>query len=413
MGKSIVTGNPKSEIQNPKSDVPDFCCDVPESRAPLRVMWIWHAAVVAEYQKPLAVLSQCPDLELSLLVPRRWPERAGQMVHAEDPPGGNYHLIKAHTAFTGLYYIYFFPGLLGQVLRYRPDVIYCYEEPHTLLAACVLAIRRRFLPGSRVLLYAAQNIKKRYPPPFTLFERYSFRHADAILACGISVAQTLRSKGYGGDLRVLPLPVDACAFLPDPALRREGRRTLGIEESDLVIGYAGKLVEEKGLRTLWTAFSSIAAEFANAHLVLAGGGPLSKELRVAAERSELAERLHVPGVAHNTDMPAYMNALDTFVLPSETRPNWREQFGRVGVEAMSCGVPVVGSDSGEIPNVLGDAGLTFHEGDAHGLASCLRRLLADESLRMELSRRGRERVLDLFSVEKVAAQHYAVYRSTE
>ncbi|HVF99611.1 MAG TPA: glycosyltransferase family 4 protein [Chloroflexia bacterium] len=105
-----------------------------------------------------------------------------------------------------------------------------------------------------------------------------------------------------------------------------------------------------------------------------------------------------------------MNAADLFVLPSETRPNWREQFGRVAVEAMSCALPVVGSDSGEIPTVLGDAGLTFPEGDSAALASHLRCLLSDAKLRAELGSRGRERVLSLFTTEKVAAQHHNVYR---
>ena len=104
-----------------------------------------------------------------------------------------------------------------------------------------------------------------------------------------------------------------------------------------------------------------------------------------------------------------MNALDIFVLPSETRRNWREQFGRVAVEAMSCGVPVVGSDSGEIPNVLGDAGLTFCEGDARDLTAQLRRL-CDPSLRAGLAQMGRERVLALYSIEKVAAQHRQIYQ---
>ena len=374
------------------------------------MMWIWHAAVVAEYQKPLAVLGRCPDLDVTLLVPRRWPERAGQMVRAEHPPSGNYRLIKARTVFTGLYYIYFFPSLLYQLLRYRPRVIYCYEEAHTYMAACVLALRHLLLPKSKVLLYAAQNIKKRYPLPFRAFERYCFRHADAILACGITVAQTLRSKGYKGNLRVVPIPTDACAFSPDPVARARGRRDLGIPEGAPAIGYAGKLVEEKGLRTLWAAFAEIAREREGAHLVLAGAGPLKDELVQTAHAAGLEARLHLPGVIHNAELPTFMNALDVFVLPSETRRNWREQFGRVAVEAMACGVPVIGSDSGEIPAVLGDAGLTFAEGDPQALAAELRRLLSDPSLCAALSQKGRQRVLNLFTMEKVAAQHYAIYK---
>ena len=372
-------------------------------------MWIWHAAVIAEYQKPLDALGRCGGLEMALLVPRRWPERAGQMVQAEGPISGKYRFIKARTLFTGFYYIYFFPSLLYQLLKYRPHIIYCYEEAHAFISAFVLLLRRVFMPRTRVLLYAAQNIKKQYPIPFRLFERYCFRRADSILACGTSVAETLRSKGYRGDLRVVPLPTDVNAFCPDPLLRAHGRRELAIPAGASLIGYAGKLVEEKGLHTLWRAFEAVARDREDVHLALAGGGPLKDALQERARLSGLGERLHLPGVIHNDNLPAFMNALDVFVLPSETRPNWREQFGRVAVEAMACGVPVVGSQSGEIPNVVGDAGLTFREGDIAALTSHLRSLLADDSLRSDLSRRGRERVLNNFTVEQVAAQHYSIY----
>lgn len=378
----------------------------------MRVMWIWHAAVVAEYRKPLAELGKHDGLDLVLLTPKRWPERAGQMVYAEpDEAGAPYRTVRARTLFTGFYYIYMFPSLLYQLLKYRPDIIYCYEEAHTFIACCVLLLRRVFMPKSRVLLYAAQNIKKRYPLPFRLFERYCFRRADAILACGTRVAQTLRSKGYRGDLHVVAIPSDVHAFAPDATKRAEWRRRVGLPEDALLIGYAGKLVEEKGLRTLMRAFAEVARANAQAHLVLVGGGPLHDELVASATEMGVSERVHLPGVIHNSDLPWFMNALDVFVLPSETRSNWREQFGRVAVEAMACGVPVLGSDSGEIPTVLGDAGIVFHEGDSAELARHLSCLLAGPDERARLSRAGRERVLRLFSVEQVARRHYELYRA--
>jgi glycosyltransferase involved in cell wall biosynthesis len=378
----------------------------------MRVMWIWHAAVVAEYRKPLAELAKNDDLDLVLLMPRRWPERAGQLVYAEPvEPGAHYDTVAARTLFMGFYYIYVFPSLLYQLLKYRPDIIYCYEEAHTFIACCVLLLRRIFLPRSRVLLYAAQNIKKRYPIPFRWFERYCFKHADAILACGTRVAQTLRSKGYRGDLHVVAIPTDTLAFAPDPAGGAGWRRKAGLPADMLLIGYAGKLVEEKGLRTLLHAFADVARANPRAHLILAGGGPLHDELIATASEMGLAERVHLPGIIHNSDLPAFMNALDVFVLPSETRSNWREQFGRVIVEAMSCGVPVVGSDSGEIPTVLGDAGLIFHEGDSAALAGQLLCILSNSEERVRLAHAGRERVLRLFSVEQVARKHLSLYRA--
>lgn len=376
------------------------------------MLWIWHAAVVAEYRKPLAVLARLyPCLDLTLLIPRRWPERAGQWVPAEpSPPGSGYRVLTGWTTLTGLYYLYYFPGLVFRLLRMRPDVVYCYEEAHTLLAAAVLLILRLFMPRTRVLLYAAQNIVKRYPWPFRMFERFCFRRADGILACGETVAGTLRSKGYGGPLHVVGLPTDTTAFAPGDALRAEGRARLGLPDDALVVGYAGKLVEEKGIRTLMRAFGQVAARHTGAHLVLAGGGPLKEEVERTAHEMGLGGRVHLAGVIHNADLPAYMNALDVFVLPSETRRNWREQFGRVAVEAMSCGVPVVGSDSGEIPAVLGRAGVVFPEGQAGELAARLDALLSSPAERERLAKAGREWVLECFSTERVAEQHFSIYR---
>ena len=109
------------------------------------------------------------------------------------------------------------------------------------------------------------------------------------------------------------------------------------------------------------------------------------------------------------DMPHHLNGLDVLVLPSVSRPNWKEQFGRVLVEAMACGTPVVGSRSGEIPNVIGDAGLLFPEGDVAGLARQLARLQGNADLRQEMAERGRQRVLECFTQARIAAETYRVY----
>jgi glycosyltransferase involved in cell wall biosynthesis len=109
-------------------------------------------------------------------------------------------------------------------------------------------------------------------------------------------------------------------------------------------------------------------------------------------------------------MPACLAEADVLVLPSRTTPVWKEQFGRVLVEAMSCGTPVVGSDSGAIPEVIGDAGLIFAEGDAEALAACLRRLAQSPELRRELGERGRRRVAEHYTVERIARQTVELWR---
>jgi glycosyltransferase involved in cell wall biosynthesis len=109
-------------------------------------------------------------------------------------------------------------------------------------------------------------------------------------------------------------------------------------------------------------------------------------------------------------MPAFYQVLDVLVLPSRTRPNWQEQFGRVLIEAMACAVAVVGSDCGEIPAVIGDAGLTFKEGDASALQTQLQFLLDHPAERLRLAQAGRQRVLAHYTMTSIAQRTVTVYK---
>jgi glycosyltransferase involved in cell wall biosynthesis len=109
-------------------------------------------------------------------------------------------------------------------------------------------------------------------------------------------------------------------------------------------------------------------------------------------------------------MPDFYRSVDVLVLPSRTTPRWKEQFGRVLVEAMACETPVIGSDSGEIPYVIGRDGLIFPEDDIDALAAHLRSLQEDAALRRELGRRGRQRVLANYTQARIARATAEVYR---
>ncbi len=109
-------------------------------------------------------------------------------------------------------------------------------------------------------------------------------------------------------------------------------------------------------------------------------------------------------------MPAYLGQLDVLVVPSRTLPNWKEQFGRILIEAMSCEVAVIGSNSGEIPNVIGSAGLVFPEDNVNALRKHLFTLQQDPELLTKLRQAGRQRVLDHYTQEQIAAKTVAVYR---
>ena len=134
-----------------------------------------------------------------------------------------------------------------------------------------------------------------------------------------------------------------------------------------------------------------------------GSGPLESPIRTWSR--PYGDRARVAtGVGHD-DVPAYLNALDVLCAPSVTTGAWREQFGRMLIEAFACGVPVVASDSGEIPHVVGDAGVLAGEQDRDGWLRLLEELLLDPARRADLSRRGRDRAVSTYAWPVVARQH--------
>jgi glycosyltransferase involved in cell wall biosynthesis len=146
-------------------------------------------------------------------------------------------------------------------------------------------------------------------------------------------------------------------------------------------------------------------------LTLVGEGESRAGLVALAAELGVADRVRFDSRLESHAMPNFYHAVDVFVLPSRTLPTWKEQFGRVLIEAMACAVPVVGSNSGEIPNVMGEAGLCFAEGDVDALRGQLQRLLDDPGLCAKLGEAGRARVLAHYTMQHIAAQTVNVYRA--
>ncbi len=296
-------------------------------------------------------------------------------------------------------HLMFYGREVRDLLRQTWDLIHCWEEPFNIAGAQVAWQAPKNVP---FVFWTAQNISKRYPPPFAQFENFTLDRCDGWLACGQSIIDTMLPRGYGRKpYRVAPLGVDVAHFKPMPAARGRMLGKVGwTEDGSPIVGYLGRLVEEKGIRLLCRALESTASAW---RLLVVGNGPLERMLRQWAARYEHRVRI-VTDVAHD-EVPAWLNAMDLLAVPSQTTPRWREQFGRVLIEAFACGVPLVASDSGEIPHVVQEAGLIVGETDRRGWTTALDRLLLDPSLRANLRASGLDRVHANYAWPIIARRH--------
>lgn len=363
----------------------------------MRVLMVSKACLVGAYQTKLEELARFPDIELTVVVPPSWRER-GRVQPLERAYTDGYDLIVEPIVFNGSFHLHFYPWLARRIRAAAPDIVHIDEEPYNWATFHALRLAKR--AGARVVWFTWQNLNRTYPFPFRAIEAYNLRHTDYAIAGTSDAANVWREKGYDGPLVVIPQFGVAPDIFAPSSLPRD-------PAAPFVIGYVGRLVREKGVDVLLRAVARLQAP---CRVMVAGAGPEQQPLEALAHRLGLAERVSFVGQIPSTRMPAFYQQLDALVAPSRSAPNWTEQFGRILIEAMACGVAVLGADSGAIPSVVGDAGLTFPEDDIATLCVHLDRLIADRAAAAELGRRGRERVLSHYTQAQVAAQTVAVYR---
>ena len=363
----------------------------------MRVVMVSKACVVGQYQTKLEQLAQLPNLKLTVIVPPFWRDERG-IVPLERAHTRGYALVVAPIRFNGQFHLHFYPTLPQILKSLRPDIVHIDEEPYNL--ATYLALRAARKVNAKTIFFTWQNILRRYPPPFGWMESRVLKETNYAIAGNAEAVDVLRTKGYTGNASIIPqFGVDADYFTPAPPTDRKLFR----------IGYAGRLVEEKGIQVLLRAVAKLDGDW---EVRLQGsGGPYKATLQQLARELGIAPRVFFDSPIPSVGMPGYYHRLDALVLPSLTRRNWKEQFGRALIEAMACEIPVIGSDCGEIPNVVGNAGLVFPEGDAEALRAHLASLRDHPLLRMNLGQRGRERVLANYTQTRIAAETWDVYRN--
>src|SRR5215472_11258810 len=361
---------------------------------PIRVLSIAHPAVSRERGRlryyPLAARQ---DLDLHLVVPARWQEFGRRMV-ADPPndPGLNVHVLPIRFPHAGPmnWYLHFYPGLNRLVSELRPDVIHLWEEPWS-----AVALQASLLKGEAALVMEVdQNILKRLPPPFEWIRRHVLRRTDFVLARSPDAAAVVQARGYQGPVRSIGYGVDRQTFAVgrSPVAAQTGTKPLRI-------GYVGRIVEEKGLDD---ALDALALTDSPVALAIMGEGPYEGRLRRRAAELGLADRVEMRGWGPPAEVASFLHGIDVLILLTRTSSSVVEQFGRVIVEAQSCGIPVIGSSCGAIPSVVGAGGWIVPERSPEKLASLLDRIANDRDSLRAKAQLAQRNVSTRFTYEVVA-----------
>lgn len=250
------------------------------------------------------------------------------------------------------------------------------------------------------------------------------RACDAVVGCSEFITDLIREKfpQHASRCTTVYNGFDAARFCgaSPPAGGRVGRTVL----------YVGRISPEKGVHDVIEAFRALLPDAPDARLVLAGPfGAASRDFMVAVSSDEkvrsldrfygedyavtlrrmagdAAARIEFTGGQSHAELAARYAAADVFVLGSLT-----EAFPLTVVEAMAAGLPVVATGVGGVPEAVadGETGFVVESGRPEALAGALRRLLSDEALRTRMGRLGRERALERFSWDAVAAAMERIY----
>ena len=395
----------------------------------MKVLVASHTYIVDLNCEKLRSLTKIdPNVEVTVVVPKRWTPGGVQSRKIETQPReeGRFRVVPiSNFSENNQGLLSFGADIISLLKDFRPDIIQMEQGSKSVGYAELITLNRMLRLKAKNVFFTWWNLPYEVKFPLSLLEGYNLRHTDGLVVGNQDGADVLRDHGYEGPICVMPqLGVDECLFRP--AEQPELMAQHGISPDDFVVGFVGRFVEEKGLLTLFKALGQLRADSAKAgvekrvwKLLLLGRGELKERLAELAAELEISDRIiWIESVPH-ADVPRYINLMDTLILPSETTykfktlsaVGWKEQFGHVIIEAMACKVPVIGSDSGEIPHVIKEDGLVFPEGDAAALAEQIASLMYQPEQHGVLAERGYQRAMREYTNDALAKRQLEFYTS--
>ncbi len=386
----------------------------------MRILVASHTYIVDINREKFKILANLePNIEVTVIVPQRWKPGGIQnkLIETQFYQEGSFKVAPiSNYSQNNQGLLTFGTDLIKVLQEFRPQIIQVEQGSKSLAYAQLIALNKILKLKAKNLFFTWWNLPYQLKWPVSALENCNLHYTDGVIAGNLDGSKILRQRGYQGAVKVMPqLGVDETLF------RRTGKdadlsRRFGIEPTDFVVGFVGRFVEEKGLLTLAEALAGLKE--LPWKWLLVGQGKLRSQIAEKSIEWGISDRIiWIESVSHE-EVPAYINLMDCLVLPSQTSykfktlttVGWKEQFGHVLIEAMACKIPVIGSDCGEIPHVIGDAGLVFPEGNAAKLRDCLQQLMERPELVVDLGDRGYHRVMNNYTNQALAGQLLEFYK---
>lgn len=364
----------------------------------MKILYVGHTYTIRANQAKIVALAKSKSpfdpVEITLVTPHAWRgplySNKTDRFETELAPNVDHQIIPAWFIGKESRFIYS-PKIFSLIARIKPDIVHVEQGAYAASYAQILWALKLFSPWSRASFFTWWNLPYAPRGLRRVLEQFNFSHSAGAIAGNEAARDILLEHGFNRQIEVLPqLGIDLNAAQKPTA--EKGSNTF-------TIGYAGRITEEKGVLDLVNAAGNMKSKDSTQLYFIGNGEALGAVKRSAAVRG--VRLLHIAAV-RNEELYQHLSTMDVLVLPSRTTATWVEQFGHILLEAMASGIPVIGSSSGEIPNVIGNAGLVFEEGNVRELASHLERLSASREEREHFAALGMARISERFTHERLA-----------
>jgi len=368
----------------------------------IKIAIISHALVQEVFQKRWKSLAKDEKYEIHIFVPDYWESywfKEKVVFKPKEIHDDNYHVYPLKATDVKNWGKYFLKGLCKKIKEISPDLIYIIHGESIRIHHQVYLCNWLNSNKSKIIFFSMNAMGVPYKNTknpikkflhWLLFQNIKI-NTKAALGHYPGCLHSLREGGYNKPIYLqTQVGVDETLFAPNEYIRKEYRKKIGFE-NNLVIGYSGRLVEDKGVDDLLEVFIELSKNYNNISLLLVGNGNLKEWIENKVKENNLDKRVHITGFVDQAEVPKYMNAMDIFVLGSKTMPYWIDTFPLVTVQAQSVGIPVIASNSGSIPWQLGDSAKIFKEGNRKELKEALIEFIENEEIRKKFAKKGRER----------------------